>query len=77
MFSVGGRRSGSTEHRQGGYGPKTRGSVVLDVAERLGVWAGDEVRFERGTSRHRTWSALERRENEWASRSLAGGSLKY
>ena len=28
------------------------------------------VRFARGTARYRTWRALERRANEWASRSL-------
>ena len=40
------------EHRQGGHGPKTRGSAVLDVAERLGIFAVGQVRFERGTARY-------------------------
>jgi hypothetical protein len=64
------------EHRQGGDSPKTGGAVVLDVAERLGVCAVGQVRFARGTARYRTWRELERRSNEWASRSLARGSLK-
>ena len=64
------------KHCQGGDGPKTGGSAVLDVAERLGIFAVGQVRFERGTARYRTWRELERRPNEWASRSLARGSLK-
>ena len=40
------------EHRQGGHGPKTRGSDVLDVAERLGIFRVGQVRFARGTARY-------------------------
>ena len=57
-------------HRQGGHGPETRGSLVLDVAERLGVCAVGRFRFARGTARNRTWRELERRALDWASRSL-------
>jgi hypothetical protein len=63
------------EHRPGGHGPKTCGSDVLDVAKRLGICAVGQVRFERGTARHKTWRELERRPLDWASRSLARGSL--
>jgi hypothetical protein len=52
-------------------------AVVLDVAKRLGICTASEVRFERGTARYRTWRAVERRPHEWASRSLARGSLNY
>ena len=65
-----------TSHRQSGHGQKTGGSVVLDVAERLGVCAVGRVRFARGTARNRTWRALERRPLDWASRSLARGRSK-
>jgi Transposase len=61
---------------QGGDGPKTGGSAVLDVAERMGVSAVGSIRFERGTARYRTGRELERCPLEWASRSFARGSLK-
>ena len=64
------------EHRQGGHVPKTGRSVVLDVAERLGVFRVGQVRFARGTARYQAWRELERRPHEWASRSFARGSLK-
>src|SRR5208282_6947256 len=63
-------------HRQGGHGPKTRGSDVLDVAERLGVFAVGQVRFARGTARTQAWRELKRRPSEWASRSFARRSLQ-
>ena len=63
------------EHRQGGHGPETGSAVVLDVAKRLGVCAVGQVQFARGTARYRTWRELERCALEWASRSLARGSL--
>ena len=63
------------EHRQGSYGPQTGSSVVLDVAERLGIYAMGQVRFARGTARNRKWRVVERRPSEWASRSFARGSL--
>ena len=62
------------EHRQGGHGPKTRGSDVLDVAEQLGICRVGQVRFARGTARNQAWRELERRPSEWASRSFARGS---
>src|ERR1700683_2468620 len=65
----------ATEHCQGGHGPKTGSAVVLDVAEGLGIFRLDQIRFARGTARYRTWRAIERRPLEWASRSLARGSL--
>jgi len=63
------------EHRQGGHGPKTRGSDVLDVAEQLGICRVGQVRFARGTARYQAWRELERRPLDWASRSFARGSL--
>jgi transposase len=50
---------------------------VLEVAQRLGICTASEFRFARGTARNRTWRAVERRPLEWASRSLARGSLNY
>ena len=61
---------------QGGDGPKTGGSAVLDVAERLGVFAVGRIRFERGTARYRTWREVGRRAHDWASRSLARGEFE-
>ena len=58
------------EHCQGSDGAPIGGSVVLDVAERLGLFAVSEVRFVRGTARYRTWREVEHRPLEWASRSL-------
>jgi len=49
------------EHRRGGLGAPSRGSLVLDVAEQLRVFAVDGVRFVRGTARYRTWCELEYR----------------
>jgi len=43
--------------------------------KRLGVCAVGQVQFARGTARYRRWRAVERRPLEWASRSLARGSL--
>ena len=60
---------------QGGHGPETRGSVVLDVAEGLGIFTVGRIRFARGTARNRTWREVERRPLDWASRSLRRGSL--
>ncbi len=36
----------------------------------LGIFAVGRVRFLRGTARNRTWREVERRPNDWASRSL-------
>jgi len=57
---------------QSGQGPKTRGSVVLDVAQRLGVFTVPRIRFAHGTARYRTWRELKRRALDWASRSRKG-----
>jgi len=64
------------KHCQSGHGPENRGSLVLDVAERLGVCAVGKFRFERGTARYRTWHELERRALDWASRSLLRESFE-
>ncbi len=58
------------EHRQGGFRTPSGSSPVLDVAERLRVFAFDGVRFVRGTARYRTWCEIEHRPLGWASRSL-------
>src|ERR1700690_2305318 len=65
----------ATEHCQGGHGAKTGSAVVLDVAEGLGIFRLDQIGFARGTARNRKWGAVERRPSEWASSSLARGSL--
>ncbi len=44
-----------TSHCQGGDGAQSSRSVVLDVAQWLGVFAVRRVRFARGTARYRTW----------------------
>src|SRR5712671_6875683 len=45
-------------------------SAVLDVAQRLGLFAVSRIRFARGKARYRTWREVERRPFDWASRSL-------
>jgi len=40
------------------------------VAQRLGLFAIGQFRFERGKARYRTWREVERRPLDWASRSL-------
>src|SRR5216683_489579 len=59
----------SPENRDG-HGQKACSSVVLDVAERLGLFAVGRIRFARGKARNRTWREVKRRPNDWASRSL-------
>jgi len=44
-----------TSNRQGGDGAQSSRSLVLDVAQWLGVFAVRRVRFARGTARYRTW----------------------
>jgi hypothetical protein len=68
VFSPG--DAAAKKYCQGGHGTKTRGSAVLDVAERLGIFAVGGVWFERGTARNRTWRELEPCVLDWASRSL-------
>jgi hypothetical protein len=46
------------------------GSIVMDVAEWLCVFAVVGGRFVRGTDRYRAWCDLDAREAEWASRAL-------
>src|SRR6202162_5216214 len=50
-----------TEDRQGGDGAETRHSFVLDVAQGMGLRAGEKVRFARGTARKSPWCAVEHR----------------
>ena len=47
-------------------------SLVLDVAEWVGLFAIGQFRFARGKARYRTWREVERRPHDWASRSLKG-----
>ena len=49
---------------------ETRGSLVLDVAQRLAVFAVGRVRFARGKARNRPWREVDHRSLDWASRSL-------
>jgi len=55
---------------QSSHGQKTCRSVVLDVAQGLGLFAIGRVRFARGKARYRTWREVRRRPHDWASRSL-------
>jgi hypothetical protein len=43
------------------------GSIVMDVTERLCVFAVVAVRFVRRTDRYRTWCDVDACEDEWAS----------
>src|SRR5208282_1239290 len=58
------------KHCQGGHGQETGGSVVLDVAQPLAIFAVGRIRFARGKARNRTWREVKRRPLDWASRSL-------
>jgi hypothetical protein len=58
------------EHCQGSDEAASWSSLVLDVAEWLGIFTEVRVRFVRGTARYRTWREVERRPFDWASRSL-------
>ena len=58
------------ERRQGGHGAQNGSWFVLDVAERLRIFAVVRMRFVRVTARYRTWREVERRPLDWASRSL-------
>jgi hypothetical protein len=49
------------KHCQGGDGQETRCSLVLDVTQRLGLFAVGRIRFARGTARYPTWREPERR----------------
>ena len=55
-----GNASGSA-HLQSSHGTQARCSVVLDVAQWLGVFAVGKVRFARGTARTRPWCAVDHR----------------
>ncbi len=46
------------EHCEGGDGTQAGGSVVLDVAKRVGRSAISTIRFVRGRARYRTWCEL-------------------
>ena len=65
---------------------RQRNIAKVAMARRLGVrlywmWRNGweytmgQIRFARGTARYRKWRVVERRPSEWASRSLARGSL--
>src|SRR5216683_275651 len=45
------------EDRQGRHGAQTRHSLVLDVAQGVGLRAGEKVRFARGPARKSPWCA--------------------
>ena len=65
-----------TEDCQGRHGSPPGGSSVLDVAKRMGLRAGEKVRFARGTARTSRWCAVEHRVIDWASRSSSRRSSK-
>ena len=58
------------EYCEGSDGTQAGGSVVLDVAKRMGLSAVSRVRFVRGRARYRTWCELKHCAFEWAPRSL-------
>ncbi len=60
----------AADDEEGSDGAQAGGSLVLDVAQRLGVFAVGRVRFVRGTARYRTWCEVERRALDGASLSL-------
>src|SRR5579864_5116392 len=64
------------QDRQSRDGPETGGSVVLDVAARLGLRRNAAARFARGRARKSPWCAVNHRRNDWASRSPSPGSSK-
>src|SRR5580704_17675253 len=55
---------------QSGVATSAGGSLVLDVAEWMCVFAVVRVRFLRGTARYRIWCEVDHRPLDWASRSL-------
>src|SRR5258708_17459151 len=57
------------EDRQGRHGAQTRHSLVLDVAQGVGLRAGEKDRFARGPARTSPWCAVEHRALDWAARS--------
>jgi hypothetical protein len=65
-----------TEDCQGRNGAQAGGPFVLDDAPRMGLRAGEKVRFARGTARTSPWCAVKHRVIDWASRSSSGRSSK-
>jgi transposase len=65
-----------TEDRQGCDGPKAGGASVLDVASGLGLRAVQKFRFARGRARKSPWRAVNRRRNDWVSRSPEPGEFE-
>src|SRR5712692_11274297 len=53
-----------TTDRQGGHGSETSDSIVLDVAQRMGLRAVEEVRFARGRARKSPGCAVDHRRND-------------
>src|SRR5215467_9934565 len=51
------------------HGPQARRSLVLDVAQGMGLRAMEEVRFVRGTARKSRWCEVDHRVIDWASHS--------
>ena len=56
-----------TEDREGGDGAPISGSLVLDVAQPVGLRAAEKVRSARGPARNRRWCAVEHRVNRLGS----------
>jgi Transposase IS116/IS110/IS902 family len=50
-----------TKDRQSRLGPETGRSLVLDVAQAMGLPTAQKVRFARGTARKLQWCAVEHR----------------
>ena len=61
------------EDRQGRDGTKTGGSPLLDDAQGMGLRAGEEVRFARGTTWTSLWCEVKHRVTDWVSRSPSRG----
>jgi hypothetical protein len=59
-----------TAHCQGSDGPKISSSVVLDVAQGMGLPTSFTVRFARGAAREGPWCEVDHCLFDWAPRSL-------
>jgi hypothetical protein len=64
------------ENCEGRHGPEAGGWHVLDVAQGMGLRAGEKVQFARGTTRKSRWCAVDHRVIDWVSRSSSQGSSK-
>ena len=72
-FHLAMRRGGD---RQGRDGAKTGGSPLRDDAQGMGLRAGENVQFARGTTWKSRWCEVKHRVIDWVSRSLLAGEFE-